>query len=103
MGFTAVDGLMMGTRCGALDAGVILYLMREYQMDAAEIEALIYRKSGLFGVSGLSPDMRTLRASTDPSARDGGRSLYIPHYSRGGIHGCCLGRYRCFRVLWRDR
>ena len=69
MGFTAVDGLMMGTRCGALDAGVILYLMREYQMDAAEIEALIFRKSGLLGVSGLSPDMRTLRASTDPSAR----------------------------------
>jgi acetate kinase len=68
MGFTAVDGLMMGTRCGALDPGVILYLMREYQMDAVAIEDLIYRKSGLLGVSGLSSDMRTLRASTDPAA-----------------------------------
>ena len=47
MGFTAVDGLMMGTRCGALDAGVILHLMRQYQMDAEELEDLVYRKSGL--------------------------------------------------------
>lgn len=70
MGFTAVDGLMMGTRCGALDAGVILYLMREHQMDAAAIEDLIYRKSGLLGVSGVSSDMRTLRASSDPAARE---------------------------------
>jgi acetate kinase len=70
MGFTAVDGLMMGTRCGALDAGVILYLMREHQMDAAAIEDLIYRKSGLLGVSGISSDMRTLRASSDPAARE---------------------------------
>jgi len=68
MGFTAVDGLMMGTRCGALDAGVILHLMREYQMDAAAIEDLIYRKSGLLGVSGISSDMRALRASPDPNA-----------------------------------
>ena len=66
MGFTAVDGLMMGTRCGALDPGVILYLMREYQMDAAALEDLIYRKSGLLGVSGISSDMRALRASSDP-------------------------------------
>ena len=70
MGFTAVDGLMMGTRCGALDPGVILYLMHEYQMDAAKIEDLIYRKSGLLGVSGISSDMRALRASADPHARE---------------------------------
>lgn len=70
MGFTAVDGLMMGTRCGALDAGVILHMMREYHMDAAAIEDLIYRKSGLLGVSGISSDMRTLRASSDPNARE---------------------------------
>ena len=68
MGFTAVDGLMMGTRCGALDPGVILYLMREHQMDAAAIEDLIYRKSGLLGVSDISSDMRALRASSDPTA-----------------------------------
>ncbi|HEX2940256.1 MAG TPA: acetate/propionate family kinase, partial [Rhodopila sp.] len=70
MGFTAADGLMMGTRCGALDPGVILHLMAEYRMDAAGLEDLIYRKSGLLGVSGLSSDMRTLRASTEPRARE---------------------------------
>jgi acetate kinase len=69
MGFTAVDGLMMGTRCGALDPGVILYLLQEHRMDAAAIEDLIYRKSGLLGVSGISSDMRALRASSDPAAR----------------------------------
>ena len=70
MGFTAVDGLMMGTRCGSLDAGVILYLMRAYQMDADAIEDLIYRKSGLLGVSGISSDMRTLRASSNVAAKE---------------------------------
>lgn len=70
MGFTAVDGLMMGTRCGALDPGVMLYLMDEYGMGARDLEALIYRQSGLLGVSGVSSDMRALRASTDPAARE---------------------------------
>jgi acetate kinase len=70
MGFTAVDGLMMGTRCGALDPGVMLYLMDEHGMGARELEALIYRQSGLLGVSGVSSDMRTLRASSDPAARE---------------------------------
>jgi acetate kinase len=68
MGFTAVDGLMMGTRTGTLDPGVLLYLMQERGMDAAAIEDLLYRKSGLLGVSGLSSDMRTLRqAGTLPA------------------------------------
>jgi acetate kinase len=70
MGFTAVDGLMMGTRCGVLDPGVILYLMREHRMDADAVDNLIYRESGLLGVSGISPDMRTLRGSTDSAARE---------------------------------
>ena len=69
MGFTAVDGLVMGTRCGTLDPGVVLYLMREHQMDAPAIEGLIYRQSGLLGVSGISSDMRTLRSSGDPAAQ----------------------------------
>ena len=68
MGFTAVDGLMMGTRCGAIDPGVILYMMQEHGMDAAAIEDLIYRQSGLLGVSGVSSDMRALRASAEPAA-----------------------------------
>jgi acetate kinase len=70
MGFTAVDGLVMGTRSGALDPGVLLYLMDEHGMDARQIEDLIYNKSGLLGVSGISSDMRTLRNSTEPKARD---------------------------------
>ena len=70
MGFTAVDGLMMGTRTGALDPGVLLYLMQERGMDAEAIEDLLYRKSGLLGVSGISPDMRTLRQSTSPNAAE---------------------------------
>jgi acetate kinase len=69
MSFTAADGLPMGTRCGSLDPGVILYLMDERKMDARAIERLIYQESGLLGVSGISSDMRTLLASADPSAR----------------------------------
>ncbi len=69
MGFTAVDGLPMGTRCGAIDPGVVLYLMDELKMDARAVEKLIYQRSGLLGVSGISSDMRTLLASQDPRAR----------------------------------
>jgi acetate kinase len=68
MGFTAVDGLPMGTRCGALDPGVILYLMDQRGMDVRAIETLIYSQSGLLGVSGVSSDMRTLLASPAPRA-----------------------------------
>ena len=70
MGFTAVEGLMMGTRCGAIDPGVLIYLMDERGMDARAIEKLIYKESGLGGVSGISSDMRTLRGSDDPRARE---------------------------------
>jgi acetate kinase len=69
MGFTAVDGLPMGTRCGNLDPGVMLYLMDEMKMDARAIEKLIYQQSGLLGVSGISSDMRALLASSDPNAK----------------------------------
>jgi acetate kinase len=69
MGFTAVDGLPMGTRSGALDPGVLLYLMDERGMDARAIEKLIYSQSGLLGMSGgLSSDMRQLLGSADPRA-----------------------------------
>ncbi|HUL96675.1 MAG TPA: acetate/propionate family kinase [Usitatibacter sp.] len=69
MGFTAVDGLLMGTRTGALDPGVVLYCMQTLGMDAGAIEKLIYKESGLLGVSGISADMRTLLASSEPRAR----------------------------------
>jgi acetate kinase len=70
MGFTAVDGLPMGTRCGALDPGVLLYLMDQHGMDARALEKLIYQESGLLGVSGIASDMRTLLASPDPRAAE---------------------------------
>src|SRR5208283_3934925 len=69
MGFTAVEGLPMGTRSGSLDPGVILYLLDEMKMDARAIERLLYKQSGLLGVSGISSDMRSLEASSDPSAK----------------------------------
>jgi len=70
MGFTALDGLVMGTRCGSLDPGVILYLVQERGMAAKEIENLLYERSGLLGVSGgIASDMRTLLASSDRRAK----------------------------------
>ena len=70
MGFTAVDGIMMGTRCGALDPGVMVHLMDRYGLDARGLEDLIYRDSGLLGVSGISSDMRELRSSDAPAAKE---------------------------------
>ena len=69
MGFSALDGLPMGTRCGQLDPGVILYLLQQKKMDAAAISDLLYKQSGLLGLSGLSNDMRVLEASDDPAAK----------------------------------
>ena len=69
MGFTAVDGLPMGTRSGALDPGVVLYLMDELGMTTRDAQKLIYQESGLLGVSGISSDMRTLLASAEPRAK----------------------------------
>ena len=69
MGFTAIDGLPMGTRCGTLDPGVVLYLVDELKMDARAIEKLLYKQSGLLGVSGVSSDMRDLLASAEPRAK----------------------------------
>ena len=68
MGFSAVDGLPMGTRTGQLDPGVLLYLMEFEKMDAAALTRLLYKESGLKGLSGISNDMRTLEASDAPEA-----------------------------------
>ena len=70
MGLTPLDGLLMGTRSGALDPGVVLYLMQHEDMSAAAIQELLYQRSGLLGVSGLSNDMRALLASELPAARE---------------------------------
>lgn len=69
MGFTALDGLPMGTRCGQLDPGVVLYLMAEKGLSAAEIENLLYKQSGLKGLSGISNDMRVLEEAGTIEAR----------------------------------
>ena len=68
MGFTALDGLPMGTRCGALDPGVVLYLLSDQQMTLAAVTDLLYHRSGLLGVSGESGEMRDLLASDSPYA-----------------------------------
>ena len=70
MGFTPLDGLVMGTRCGTLDAGVVLYMLQHQGLAANEVARVLYERSGLLGVSGMSSDMRTLLASADPRARD---------------------------------
>lgn len=70
MGFTPLDGLVMGSRCGSIDPGVLLYLMDHYNMDVHALEQLLYHQSGLLGVSGISSDMRTLLASDDPCAKE---------------------------------
>jgi acetate kinase len=69
MGFTALDGLPMGTRPGQIDAGVVLYLIAEKGMTAAAVQDLLYRECGLKGLSGISSDMRELDKSTDPRAQ----------------------------------
>lgn len=69
MSFTPLDGLPMGTRCGSLDPGVVLYLMQARQMSAQQIEDLLYKHSGLLGLSGIAHDMRELLASDDERAR----------------------------------
>jgi acetate kinase len=72
MGFSGLGGLMMGTRCGDLDPGVLLYLMDEKGYDARQLERLLYQRSGLIGVSGISSDMKTLldQCATEPHAAE---------------------------------
>ena len=91
MGFTALDGLPMGTRCGQLDPGVLLYLMSEKHMDAAAISDLLYKNAGLKGLSGESHDVRTLEASASPAAREA--LAYFTDRGRREIGGLasCLG------------
>ncbi len=69
-GCTALDGLMMGTRCGTIDPGVLLYMLQQMHLSAAQVEQVLYKQSGLLGVSGQSSDMRLLLASADPHARE---------------------------------
>lgn len=81
MGFTALDGLPMGTRCGSLDPGVVIHLMREKRMSADEAEHLLYHDCGLRGLSGISNDARELLASSDPAA-DRALDYFVYHVAR---------------------
>ncbi len=103
MGFTAADGLPMGTRCGNLDPGVILYLMDELKMDARAVEKLIYQQSGLLGMSGISSDMRTLEASDGAGSEGGDRCLRLPDRARAGLARRGARRARRDRVHRRHR
>ncbi len=92
MGFTAVDGLPMGTRTGAMDPGVVLYLMQDRGYDAKTIEKLLYKESGLLGVSGVSNDMRDLLESDDPHAAEA-VELFVYHVGKhlGALAGALEG------------
>jgi acetate kinase len=70
MGLTPLDGLVMGTRCGTIDPGVLLYLQQHEKMTVEDLQRLLYHESGLLGVSGVSADMRTLLASSEAAARE---------------------------------
>ncbi len=70
MGFTALDGLPMGKRCGAIDPGVLLHLLQTEDMSVSDLSDLLYKKSGLLGLSGMSDDMRALEASDHPHAKE---------------------------------
>ena len=119
MSFTALDGLPMGTRCGALDPGVVLYLLRERGMTAAAVEDLLYNRSGLLGVSGLSGDMRVLLSSEAQGAVDAielftfrvAREIGALAASLGGLDGLVftagigehapeIRRQICMRSAW---
>ena len=103
MGFTALDGLPMGTRPGQLDAGVVLYLMSEKGMSAKAIERFLYNECGLKGLSGISNDVRELLASSDPRAKLAYRLLRLPDRTLHGNARSRDGRHRRLRVHGRHR
>ena len=70
MGLTPLDGLVMGTRCGTIDPGVLLYLLQHEKMSIEDLQHQLYHESGLLGVSGISADMRTLLANSEAAARE---------------------------------
>jgi acetate kinase len=92
MGFTAADGLPMGTRCGQIDPGVLLFLLEQRGMAADALSDLLYKKSGLLGLSGVGSDMRDLLASSDPRAREAvDYFVYRVTYFVGALAACLGG------------
>jgi len=95
MGFTVLDGLMMGTRSGSLDPGVVLYLMQERGMNVEAVSEMLYRRSGLLGVSGISANMAELLASPHPHAREAVDSYVYSVVRETGALAACLGGIDC--------
>ena len=97
LGFTALDGLCMGTRPGSIDPGVILHLVQTLGLSAKDLETVLYKKSGLLGISGISNDMRDLLDSSEPGARPRGGLLRVSgrkadRRARGGARRCRRAR-----------
>ena len=103
LGFTALDGLCMGTRPGALDPGVVLYLFQNLGLSAKEVETILYKKSGLLGISGISNDMRDLLGERRAGGAPGGRLLRLSRRERDRRAGRGARRRRCARVHRRHR
>ena len=103
MGFTALDGLPMGTRCGALDPGVVLHLIRAYGMDADAIERMLYHECGLKGVSGISNDMRDAARERRPARAPRDRPVRLADLPRARRARRGAGRPRRPRVHGRNR
>lgn len=96
MGFSPLDGLPMSTRCGAIDAGILFYLMKARKFTPADLESLLYAKSGLLGVSGISGDMRVLRDSRVPAATEA-IDYFVYHIARfAGAYAVVLGGLDAF-------
>jgi len=96
MGFTALDGLPMSTRCGAIDPGILFFLMRARKLGATELENLLYTKSGLLGISGVSGDMRMLLDSTAPAAAEAIEYLVYQIVKFAGAYTAVLGGLDAF-------
>nr|WP_329610544.1 acetate kinase [Jiella pelagia] len=103
MGFSVLDGLVMATRCGSLDPGVVLHLVGKLGMSADAVEDLLYHRSGLLGVSGLSRDMRELLAEESAAAREAVEALRPFHRPRDGGDGRGTRRPRPLRLHRRHR
>jgi acetate kinase len=96
MGFSAIDGLPMATRCGGLDPHILLFLLKSKQYDAAELETILNQKSGLLGLSGISGDMRVLKASETPAAAAAIDYLVCQIVKFAGAYAAVLGGLDAF-------
>lgn len=95
MGLTPLDGLVMGSRCGTIDPGVLLYLQQHERMPVEEVQHLLYHESGLLGVSGLSADMRELLASGEAGAREAVELFVLRATQQIAMMAVTLGRLEC--------